>query len=478
MNILLATSEVHPYSKTGGLADMVGALAKAFARTGHQTAVVSPLYAGILERHPELKPFDYFIDLPLGHERVEATVWVGRPRPGLTLYFIHQPRFFNRPALYGEEGRDYADNAERFIFFSKAVVHLARYLTWRPDAVHVHDWQTGLVPILLLHQKLTDGWTHAPRTCFTVHNLAYQGHFPAEAYPLTNLPQEYFNPRGLEFYGGLNCLKAGLIFADVLTTVSPTYAREITTPELGYNLDPILRNRQDVLIGILNGVDYEEWNTEQNPHLVQPYSVNDLKGKAINKAALQHEFGLPENPSPPLFANITRLAHQKGIHLLLGACEECLAGDVQLIALGNGDPHYEEAMRNLNRRYPKKAAVRIGFNPGLSHRIEAGADFFLMPSLFEPCGLNQMYSLRYGTIPIVRATGGLDDTVIDATEDAERANGIKFNEPSIRALVHAMRRARVLYDHPAALTHYRRNAMLSDFSWDRTSQLYVKLFQR
>jgi starch synthase len=475
MKILLASSEVHPYSKSGGLADMVAALAKSFAQAGHEAVLVTPLYGGILDKHPEIHRFDYYLQVRLGSALIEANVFTAQPRPGLTLYFIDQPRFFNRLGLYGEQGRDYSDNATRFIFFSKCVVHLARYLSWRPDVVHVHDWQTALVPILLLHQKLADGWA-APRTCLTVHNIAYQGHFSAETYALTNLPPDYYNPRGLEFYGGLNNLKAGLVFADMITTVSPRYAREITTPEFGFNLDPILRQRQDVLVGILNGVDYEEWNTEHNPYLAQPYSVSHMEGKGANKSALQEELGLPPRPDVPLFGSITRLAHQKGIDLLLGALEESMAGDVQLAALGSGDLRYEEAFRTLARRYPKKVALRLGFNQGLSHRIEAGSDFFLMPSLFEPCGLNQMYSLRYGTIPIVRATGGLDDTVVDASEDAALADGIKFSEPSVRALVHAVRKARVLYNAPPALGHYRHNAMEADFSWERTTQKYIELF--
>lgn len=260
----------------------------------------------------------------------------------------------------------------------------------------------------------------------TIHNLAFQGLFPAADYRFTNLPPDYFNLHGAEFYGALSSLKAGLCFADILTTVSPRYAREITTPGLGFGLDPILRARQKDLVGILNGVDYEEWNTTHNPHLAVPYDARNLAGKAINKGALQQECGLPVRPDVPLFANVSRLTDQKGTTIMIGALEEMLAADLQFVQLGTGDPFLENALRSLAARFPTKVSTRIGFDTGFSHRVEAGADYFLMPSRFEPCGLNQMYSLRYGTIPIVRITGGLDDSVFDLTENRQKANGIKL----------------------------------------------------
>ncbi len=478
MRILLASSEVHPYSKSGGLADMVSALAKALGRAGHQVGLVTPLYAGIRERFPEIQRFDWWIDLPLGPARVQASVWTLQPSPGVTIYFIEHPGFYARSGLYGEAGHDYPDNPERFIFFSKCVVQLARYLQWQPEVVHAHDWQVGLVPIFSLHQKLTDGWIRVPRTVFTIHNLAYQGNFPRPAYDFTNLPLDYFNPKGIEFYTYMSCLKAGIVYSDLITTVSPRYAREITTEELGCGLDEILRQRQNSLIGILNGVDYEEWNTDHNPRLPHHYSVRNLAGKTKTKADLQREFGLPVRPDVPLFASITRLAEQKGVDIQLGALEEMLAADMQFILLGSGSPYYETAYRSLQKRHSTKAAVQIGFDNTLAHHIEAGADFFLMPSRYEPCGLNQMYSLHYGTIPIVRVTGGLDDSVVDIAEDLDRADGIKFGEYSVRALAKAIRKALVLYQRPELLQHYRTNGMRSDFSWDRTAQEYVEAYQR
>ena len=477
MRILLASSEVHPYSKTGGLADMVGAMAKALVHGGHQVGVVTPLYGWIWRAFPEVKQLEWYLELPLGDKKVRAEVWTLQPIPGLTIYFIHQPDYFHRTTLYGDQSGDYADNAERFVFFSKAVVHLARYLPWQPEVVHANDWQTGLVPLLIMHQKNHEGWGKTPRTCFTIHNLAYQGVFPGSQYALTNLPPEYFNIFGLEFYGAMNCLKAGITYADVITTVSPRYAREITTPEYGCQLDDLLRRRQNVLFGVLNGVDYEEWNTTTNPHLKHPYSVARMAGKAKDKAELQQELGLPVNPQIPLYGSITRLADQKGLDIQLGALEEMLNSEMQFALLGSGAPDYEKAYRELMRRYPGKAAVRIGFSQGLSQRIEAGCDFYLMPSRFEPCGLNQMYSLRYGTIPIVRVTGGLDDTVVDISENKATANGIKFQEYSARALAKSIRKALVLFKEPELMHHYQHNGMTADFSWARMVQRYIEIYR-
>jgi starch synthase len=480
MKILLATSELHPYSKTGGLADMVGALAKALGRAGHEVGVVTPLYRGILEKHPAIRKIDWWMDLPLGPYRHQAEVWSDQPGPGLTHYFIRHDHFYSRPGIYSENGFDYLDNAARFIFLSKCTAHLARHLPWQPEVVHVHDWQTGLVPILILHQKLAEGWWNAPRTVCTIHNLGYQGRFTRGEYDAANLPAEYFNPHGVEFYGGLNTLKAGISYADMVTTVSPRYAREITTPEYGEMLDHPLRARQQAgtLLGILNGVDYDEWNTTNNPFLPVPFDVDDLSGKAATKLALQKEMGLSPRADVPLFATVSRLAGQKGMDIQLGALEEMAASDLQFVLLGSGEPHLQAGFEKLARRHPQKVAIRIGFDTGLSHRIEAGADFFLMPSRYEPCGLNQMYSLRYGTLPIVRRTGGLDDAVIDLNDDRKRVNGIKFDAYSVRALAKAMRKALVLYREPRWLEFYQHNGMKADFSWERTAGEYVDLYRR
>jgi starch synthase len=476
MNILLASSEVFPFSKTGGLADMVGSLAGALAEAGHEVRVVTPLYRGIREKFPAIRKANWHFDLPLGLHRAHGGLWELDLKPGLTIYFVEQAQFFNRAGIYHENNVSYADNAERFIFFSKCVVHLARYLPWRPDVVHVHDWQVGLVPALMLQQK-NQGWGNPPPTCLTIHNLAYQGVFAEAAFALTNLPPSFFHHEGAEFFGLLNCLKAGIAYANFITTVSPRYAHEITTEEFGCGLDGMLRRRQKHLAGILNGVDYSEWNTTKNPNLFKPYSSGRLAGKAVNKAELQKLMGLPVEPEIPLFGTIARLAEQKGVDIQLGALAEMLNTRMQFVLLGSGSPEYERGYRELARLFPKKVAVRVGYDEKLSHQIEAGCDFFLMPSRFEPCGLNQMYSLRYGTIPIVRAVGGLDDSVIDWTQNAQKATGIKFSDYSSRALARAIRKALVIYNQPKLLKVCRANAMKMDFSWDKTVREFVRIYK-
>ncbi len=477
MRILLASSELHPYSKTGGLADMVAALGKSLAAAGHTVGIVTPLYRPIWQRHTPEK-LDWWMDLELGDRRVQPEIRILQPAPNLTVYFVHAPQFFDRDGIYGEtHATAYPDNAERFIAFSKAVVHLARYLPWAPEVVHVHDWQTGLVPLLVRDLHARGEWPRPPRLVLTIHNLAYQGWFERPAFALTNLSWDYFRPEGAEFHGSLNLLKTGIVYADALTTVSPRYAREITTPEFGENLDGVIRSRQSVLRGILNGVDYDEWKTVGNPHLPFSYTIDDLSGKANNKAALQAEMGLPPRGDIPLFGSVGRLADQKGVELALGALEEMLAGRIQFVSLGSGQREFQAALTALARRHPSKVGARVSFDVGLAHRIEAGCDFFLMPSKFEPCGLNQMYSLRYGTIPVVRRTGGLDDSVIDIRDDPERANGIKFEAYSSRALAKAMRKALALYAQPDWLAFYRRNGMSADFSWDRTRDAYLEVYR-
>jgi starch synthase len=477
MNILLASSEVYPYSKTGGLGDMLGAMAKTLAQSGAKVSVVTPLYRGLFERFADIQPLGWRITLPLGARWVEAELFVREPQAGLRVLFVHQVEFFQRAGLYQEEGRDYADNGARFIFFAKCVAYLARHLQERPDVVHAHDWQAGLAPLFIRDQHLRDGWGKPPATCLTIHNLAYQGLFPATEYALTNLPMDYWHPGGVEFYQHLNCLKAGLHYADGLTTVSPRYAREILTEPYGCGLDGVLRGRHHVLSGILNGVDYSEWRTTRNPHLRHSYSWRSLAGKAAEKADLQRELNLPVRPELPLFGSVSRLVDQKGTDLLLAALEEMLTAPMQAVLLGSGDPGFEAAYRMLARRHSERVAVRIGYDHPLAHRIEAASDFYLMPSRFEPCGLNQMYSLRYGSIPIVRATGGLDDSVVDPNENIEHATGIKFFEESARALAKAIRKALVIYADPELLEHFRVNGMQADFSWEKSAAQYLQFYR-
>ncbi len=455
MNILHASSEVFPYSKTGGLADATAALAGAQAAAGHTVILITPLYRGIREQFPGLEP--------LGQAEPPAKVWRLEPEPNLTVLFIDEPEWFDRDGLYG-----HADDAERFIFFSKCIVHLAK----RVEIVHAHDWQCALVMPLLSQARVGK--------IFTIHNAAYQGRFPADKFALTGLPDACFDSRQLEFYGDMNLLKGGVVSADLVTTVSPRYARELLTEEYGCGLEGVFQSRGNSLAGVLNGVDYTEWNTTDNPHLVASYSADSPDGKAANKQALQRELGLPPLVEVPLFGNISRFTEQKGIDILLAALEERLSGGrvFQFAGLGSGDATLEEAMCDLARRHPEQIAVKIGYDTGLAHRIEAGSDFYVMPSRFEPCGLNQLYSLRYGSVPVVRATGGLDDSVVDLDQGEASATGIKFADCSSAALGEALGRAQALYAEPERLVNVRGNGMRTDFSWKRATSEYDRLYEK
>jgi starch synthase len=477
MHVLLAASELHPFSKTGGLADAVAALGQAAAHAGCRVTVVTPLYRGIAAKHPGIRRTAWKFDLPLGKDLVSGEFWQLDPAPGLSIWFVNQPGFFDRPGLYNEGQRDYPDNAQRFLFLTKAAMLAARYHPEPPAIIHGHDWQVGLLPLLVHFARVTGNWPAAPRTVFTIHNLAYQGVFPVEAWQYTNLPWSWFHLESAAHHGYLNFLKGALYLADALTTVSPRYAAEICTPEYGCGLEGILRRREHDLTGILNGVDYQEWNTQANPALPFAFDAQHPAGKAADKEALQAEMGLPVDASVPLFGNISRLTDQKGCDLILAALEKMLpATRLQFALLGSGDPELQQSFRSLASRYPENVAVRIGFDSRLAHRIEAACDFYLMPSRFEPCGLNQMYSLRYGAIPIVRCTGGLADSVTDPRDDPDRANGIHFHEPTAEALGWAMRKALAVYQDPEALHHLRLNGMTADFSWDKQAKEYLRLY--
>lgn len=457
---------------------MSSALAKTLARQGHKVGVVTPFYGSIRKSYPEIKKMDWVLELPLDWHQIRGGVHSLEVETGLTYYFIEQEEFFDRPGIYQHNGLDYPDNPERYIFFSKAVAHLAQYLPWEPDIVHVHDWQTALVPLLLKHAQGIGHLNRSIPTCLTIHNLVYQGVFPAKIFALTNLPWGYFNPSGTEFYGNFNFLKSGIVFADRLTTVSPGYAKEIMSAEYGANLNGVLSQRASALTGILNGADYEVWNTSNNPALEHPYSVKNVAtGKARNKEVLQQTMGLTRNPKIPLFGNIGRMADQKGMDILIPALEDMLAGDIQFVCLGNGSARYEAATRELQSRFPNKVGLFIGYDAELAHQITAGSDFFLMPSRYEPCGLNQMYSLRYGTLPIVRATGGLMDTVVDLNESSTKANGFKFSAYTSQDLARTMIRALSVYYSSAVFRNMRKNAMQADFSWDQTARRYEEVYK-
>jgi starch synthase len=470
MELLFVASEVAPWSKTGGLGDVAGALPRALARRGHAVTVVTPRYGGI----------DRARLRPLGREltvRGETALLLAA-EAGARVVFLEHERFYgSRPGVYGEGDREYGDNAERFAFLARAALALPGLLGLRPRVLHLNDWQTGLIPFLLRQEHARDAALAGARTVFTIHNLAYQGVFPKHVVPALGLPWDVFRYEAMEFHDQLNFLKAGLVFADALTTVSPTYAREVTTWEGGHGLDALLRHRAGDLTGILNGIDVAEWDPSTDPHLPARYSAADLSGKAIDKAALQRELGLPVRADVPLLGMVGRIADQKGHDLVVAALDELLGRDLQLALLGSGRRDWEALFLRAARARPDRLAARIGFDEGLAHRIEAGADVFLMPSRFEPCGLNQMYSLRYGTVPVVRAVGGLEDTVEDY-DGWMRGTGFKFRDYTPQALVLAVRRALEAYRDRRAWRAMMLRGMAEDFSWDRSAGSYEALYAR
>ncbi|MBI2963697.1 MAG: glycogen synthase GlgA [Deltaproteobacteria bacterium] len=476
-SVVFASAELAPLAATGGLGDVSRALPRALAGAlGGRVSVFLPLYQAVRRRGVELE-HAATVDVP-GHGpgfRVWRAAGVLDPA---ALYLVEHDPFFDRPGLYGERGGDYDDNLERFAFFSRAVLEAILALDLPADVVHANDWHTALVPAHLRWFFAGHPRLRAAATVFTIHNLAFQGRFAAERLPSTGLPPAAFHMDGIEYYGRINLMKAGIAYSRAITTVSPRYAAEICTPELGEGLDGLLRARAADLRGILNGIDTEAWNPSIDRHLPARYAAGALGGKRICKHGLVAELGLGISLDTPLVGMVTRLTLQKGCDLVLGAAAELLRQGVGLAVLGSGDPWLEEGFRNLAGAHPGRVAVRIGYDESLSHRIEAGADLFLMPSRYEPCGLNQMYSLRYGTVPVVRATGGLDDTVRDADEDPRRGNGFKFREPRGDELAAALRRAVRAYHEPARWERLQQTGMAEDFSWSLSARRYAEIYDR
>lgn len=477
MHVLLVSSEVVPFAKTGGLADVAGALPRALAGLGVEVTVALPRYRSIDGARFGFRKVLDGVRVPVG-DRQETLAVFEAPMPGARALLLGHEGFFGRDGLYQEKGQDFPDNAERFTAFARGLLEAVRLLGLAPDLLHCNDWQTGLIPSYLKTLYAGDPALGRAATLFTIHNLGYQGLFPAEQFRVTGLPWELFHWQGLEFYGKVSFLKAGLVHADCLSTVSRRYSQEIQTPEFGAGLEGVLRERAADLYGILNGVDTEEWNPATDKHLAAHYSRADLSGKAACKADLQKAMGLPVRPEVPVLGVISRLADQKGVDLVAASAEALLAEGTQVVLLGTGDPKLEAAFTALQQKQPTRAGVRIGFDVALSHKIEAGADLFLMPSRYEPCGLNQMYSLLYGTIPVVRATGGLDDTVTPFDPKSGRGNGFKFAEATPAALLAAVREALACYWSRALWRRLVQNAMAADFSWTRSAKEYVQVYRR
>jgi starch synthase len=464
--ILMVTSEAAPFAKTGGLADVLAALPAALAKLGDEVAVVLPRYGTVQLDGAER----IWHEMPLTVGPYAFTAAIDEVRVGDVRYlFVDCPPLYARAGIYGEWGADYLDNHIRFALLSQAALGIGRNI-FNPDIFHGHDWPAGLLGPYLRETYAGDPFFRGAKYVLTIHNQGYQGNFPGHVLADLGLSPALYHMEGLEFWGQVSYLKAGIVWADAITTVSPTYAWEIQTPEYGYGLDGVLRMRTSRIIGILNGVDYEEWNPEHDPHLAKHYSAKNLANKRWVKRDLLQEMELPANQKRPLIGIVSRFVHQKGFDLVEGAAAELAEEDVAFAVLGSGEPHFEEMFCGLARDYPEKFAVRIGYDNGLAHRIEAGADMFLMPSRYEPCGLNQMYSQRYGTVPIVRATGGLEDTV-------DETSGFKFRDYSSDAMMSAIREALAAWKDRRKWLGRMRCGMAKDFSWDSSAASYQKLYR-
>ena len=478
LRILMVASEAVPFAKTGGLADVVAALPKALGALGHEVTVVIPRYRGIAVTGAP----DTSYAVSMGGHHYQASVYLQQTSPGVRVALVDHPAFFDRDALYGLGSQDYSDNPRRFAFLCLAALEFAR-LEGRPiDIVHAHDWQGGLAPVYVKTRYAGDPVLGGAATIFTIHNIAYQGNCSSDWLPQLGLGWELFTKDGLEFWLHASLLKGGIMFADLVTTVSPRYADELMAPEFAFGFEGILRHRAANLLGILNGIDVDVWNPASDRYLPSAYGPDDLSGKLDAKQVLLDTYGLPTGDDlarRPVVAMISRMVDQKGLDLIASVSEQLPHLGAAFVILGTGEPWYEEMWRSLARRYPDRVGVRIGFDEPLSHVIEAGADVFMMPSRFEPCGLNQMYSLRYGTLPVVRATGGLDDTVQNYDPASGAGNGFKFHDASGEALLGTLRWAlHVFHNEPERWRQLQQAGMALDFSWDASARAYLTAYER
>jgi starch synthase len=476
LRITFAASEGLPYSKTGGLADVIGALPKAVAALGHDVTVFLPRYKQTKLKQERVAVAN--LTIPMQDFLLFCQIIDGGRHDGVQFYFVDHPEFTYREGIYGDQHGGYADNAERFGMFCRAVIEASKQVGI-PDIFHVHDWQTSLIPVLLRSLYAYDSSFIHTATVLTIHNIGYQGIFPSTVMPKLLLPWSLFTMDRLEFYDQVNFLKGGIVFGDYLTTVSKTYAREIQTPEFAFGLaDPIFKKR-DRLVGIVNGVDYGEWDPETDRHIPATFSARDLSGKRICKQALLKEYGIPDDHAEwPVVGIISRFASQKGFDLMEAALPQLLAEDMVMVVLGTGERHYEEMFRALHRRFPEHICVKIAYDNRVAHLIEAGCDIFLMPSHYEPCGLTQIYSMRYGTVPVVRATGGLEDTVEQWDSDAKTGTGFKFTGYNARELRAAMRRALATFEKHDEWKQLMLNGMRQNFSWSKPAREYVDVYER
>ena len=480
LKILMAASECVPFAKEGGLADVVGVLPKHLARMGHDVRVVMPRYNKVNSEKYGLRELPGVLTVPMGIVGNQyCSVWEGRlPGSDVPVYFLEHDGYYGRDGLYEIDNVGYLDNDNRFIFLSRAAMELPKMIGFTPDIVHAHDWHTAAVPVLLNTLYHDDPHFAKSASVLTVHNMQHQGNFYEGAMDVLGIGWEHFTFLGLEKDGETNLLKGGIYHATVLNTVSEGYAREMQTPEYGWGLDGVVRERAADLFGILNGVDYDDWNPESDPYIAAQYTAADLSGKKLCKRDLQRFFGLPERDDVPLFGLVSRLVKQKGIDILAEAIPRILALDVQVVMLGAGEPWAHFYFGDIMNAWPEKFAIRVGYDNPLAHRIEAGADFFLMPSAFEPCGLNQMYSLRYGTLPVVRATGGLDDSVENFNERTLAGTGFKFWSHDAGALFDTVGWAvHTWYHRKDAMATLVANAMAQRFTWEEAAARYEELYR-
>jgi starch synthase len=473
MRILFVASEALPYAKTGGLADVIEALPRALVKLGHEVAVFLPRYRGVKTTTVNMLS----MTIPQGTRLRFPAVTNGGLHRGVRYFFLDDPFYFDRDGIYGDKSSDYADNAERFTEFSRAAIELSKHI-WMPDLIHCHDWQTAMVPVLLRTSYADDPAVWNLPVVFTIHNIGYHGIFPREALDRAGLPTAIFFPGGVEFFGNVNFLKGGLVYSDYLTTVSRKYAEEIQTSEFGFGLEGVVRMRADRLVGILNGVDYSAWSPDRDTLIPAKYSSKNMAGKRDCKLALMDEFKLlKDNPNRPVLGIVSRFADQKGFDLIARIARDLMQEDLLLAVLGTGERRYEDLFRALASDFPGKVGAVIAYDNRLAHLVEAGADMFLMPSRYEPCGLNQIYSLRYGTVPVVRATGGLDDTIVPFNLEHGTGTGFKFSEYSGPALLDAIRQALQHYSNEGVWKRIQLNGMAQDFSWNTSAAEYAKLYE-
>ena len=485
LNVLFLSSEVEPFVKTGGLADVSSALPQTIKQLGHEIRIMMPSYGSINQRTAKLHEITRLRDIAvtLGNRPYRASVkssFMGEGASRLQVYFLDNPELFGRSGLYVDPStlQDYHDNDDRFFFFCRGVLEVLKTLGWQPDIIHCNDWQTGLVPAYLKTIYNNDPFYDNIRTVFTIHNMAYQGVFPISSFNKTSLPQELLSENGLVAYGNINLLKAGLLFADALTTVSERYAQEIQcSAEFGYGLQGVVSMRKNDLVGIINGIDYSVWDPAVDERIPHHYDSKSLDSKLENKKALLASVGLPFDESVPLIGMISRLADQKGLDIIGAILDQMMGMALQFVVLGTGERRYHDMLERARRAFPDKMAIYLGFNNELAHLVEAGSDMFLMPSRYEPCGLNQMYSLAYGTVPIVRATGGLDDTIEPVDPSSGTGTGFKFTNYDSGELLWTIQHAVHLFADKTLWRQVMKNGMSKDFSWESSAKKYVHLYR-